>query len=476
VKFFVAAAGLAAVSAQGSLDCSVRNGGCSHDCNSSTNECECPELWGLDDDGLNCRPGPGMVTTTCSSNTIKITIDAAVDNEGAYDWLSAFVGDDSENTDCKLSMDVDDYGYPFYELEHGLEECGMILEYVEATETLRFNSHLTINPILADDGIYKDLPLYWGFSCSYGTTYDISNDMTVDASSQVNDFAGTGEFDIDLSFFTTEYFDTEETAPTFQVGKQINFGITFNNRVAMNGLLFAPSVCEVINLADEDEKWKIWDSNYDEEVAGMCDGTPNPLNFNIVESPLASDQSGAFFGMTYTGFHFNSVNAEVGGQRLSCRVHVCHEDDDSSVCKSGCFDPVHPIVAATAALDGKCFYKIHGDYEFKVCPWSRVIQSNRWYSDQYYLGDWDNVDQIATDGDTMDFTGGDGPCPNGRYRSSRVSYTCGTVDALVSASEPSMCYYVFEMTVNCYGQSASFARSAPRQTDFMPLISNTTVV
>ena len=72
----------------------------------------------------------------------------------------------------------------------------------------------------------------------------------------------------------------------------------------MNGLLFAPSVCEVINLADEDEKWKIWDSNYDEEVAGMCDGTPNPLNFNIVESPLASDQSGAFFGMTYTGKNF----------------------------------------------------------------------------------------------------------------------------------------------------------------------------
>ena len=139
VKFFVAAAGLAAVSAQGSLDCSVRNGGCSHDCNSSTNECECPELWGLDDDGLNCRPGPGMVTTTCSSNTIRITISASVDNEGAYDWQSAFVGDDSENTDCKLFMMVDDDGNVFYELEHDLEECGMILEYVEATETLRFN-------------------------------------------------------------------------------------------------------------------------------------------------------------------------------------------------------------------------------------------------------------------------------------------------------------------------------------------------
>ena len=57
---------------------------------------------------------------------------------------------------------------------------------------------MTINPAPADTGIYKDLPLYWGFSCSYATSYDISSDMTVDASTQQNDFAGTGEFDIDL--------------------------------------------------------------------------------------------------------------------------------------------------------------------------------------------------------------------------------------------------------------------------------------
>ena len=66
----------------------------------------------------------------------------------------------------------------------------------------------------------------------------------------------------------------------------------------MNNLLFAPSVCEVTNLANEDEKWKIWDSNYDGEVTGMCDDAPHPLNFNIVESPETSE---AFYGMTYTG-------------------------------------------------------------------------------------------------------------------------------------------------------------------------------
>ena len=111
-----------------------------------------------------------------------------------------------------------------------------------------------------------------------------------------------------------------------------------------------------------------------------------------------------------------------------------------------------------------------------MCPWSHVQQSNRWYYDVYYLGDWDLNDEIATDGDGMNFVGGDGPCPNGRYRSARVNYTCGSSTRITSASEPSMCYYVFEMEVNCNPSSAGFARSAARQTDFMPLLSNTTVV
>ena len=57
---------------------------------------------------------------------------------------------------------------------------------------------MTIPPKPADTGIYKDRPLVWEFSCSYATSYDISHDMTIDASTQQNDFAGTGEFDINL--------------------------------------------------------------------------------------------------------------------------------------------------------------------------------------------------------------------------------------------------------------------------------------
>ena len=133
VKFFVAATGLAAVAAD-YIDCSTYNGGCSHICNSDTFQCECPPLWGLDDDGANCLPVPGMVTTTCGSNTIKMTISASVLDE--HDPTGAFVGDDNQNDACKLTLSEEpgEDGNDVYVLEHGLEECGTILEYVEATE------------------------------------------------------------------------------------------------------------------------------------------------------------------------------------------------------------------------------------------------------------------------------------------------------------------------------------------------------
>ena len=107
--------------------------------NSNANQCECPPLWGLDDDGMNCRPVPGMVTTTCGSNTIKMTISASVLDK--HDWTGAFVGDDNQNDACKLTLSevpgAD--GNDVYVLEHGLEECGTILEYVDAINALRFN-------------------------------------------------------------------------------------------------------------------------------------------------------------------------------------------------------------------------------------------------------------------------------------------------------------------------------------------------
>ena len=142
VKFFVAATGLAAVSAD--RICHINNGGCSHYCydyiNPYYDKCSCPLNWELGDDGKNCQPESGMVMTTCSSNTIKMTVLRKLDDDWqkrSHEWVEAYVGDDSENDACKLSASIDD-GIVAYVLEHGLEECGMTLEYVEETETLLY--------------------------------------------------------------------------------------------------------------------------------------------------------------------------------------------------------------------------------------------------------------------------------------------------------------------------------------------------
>ena len=74
--------------------------------------------------------------------------------------------------------------------------------------------------------------------------------------------------------------------------------VSFNEGQPLNNLIFVPGVCEVENLDNADESWKVWDSNFEEEVAGMCDGTPNPVNFQILESP---NDAKAFYGMTYQG-------------------------------------------------------------------------------------------------------------------------------------------------------------------------------
>jgi len=333
VKLFNAASSIAVVSSVAAeFNCYINNGGCSHVCNSNSNTCECPPCWALADDGLNCGPASGEVSTTCSSNTMKMVINTCVLD--AHDYTGAYVGDDKENNACKPVLSADGLTY---ELEHGLDECGMALELVrdeDGGDYLKYSNKMTIPPKL-NDIIYVDQSVQWEFSCAYSTSYEISNDMAVNSASIQDNFSATGAFDLNLSFFETDEYATKQETPSFQVGKPINFGITFNGGQPLNDLVFVPGVCEVENLANEDESWKVWDSNFEEEVAGMCDGTPNPVQFQILESP---NESKAFYGMTYQGFAFQSVTGSSGDQRLKCHVTVCHVDDCSSICKNGCFN------------------------------------------------------------------------------------------------------------------------------------------
>ena len=118
----------------------------------------------------------------------------------------------------------------------------------------------------------------------------------------------------------------------------------------------------------------------------------------------------------------------------------------------------------------KCFFKRSGDYDFKVCPFDSITQQHLYSSTSYDLGTWDGRNSIYQEGDNLSFVFGDGQCPNWRYRESKVIITCGNSAGITKVSEPSMCSYVFDMTVNCDGESSRINE----RTDFLPLVANST--
>ena len=72
----------------------------------------------------------------------------------------------------------------------------------------------------------------------------------------------------------------------------------------MSSLVFVPTECEVVNMANTDQTYSLWDAANPD----MCDLSSSPVNFQIVQKP--TDDS-AFYGFTYTGTLFKTVNSYV---------------------------------------------------------------------------------------------------------------------------------------------------------------------
>ena len=101
-------------------------------------------------------------------------------------------------------------------------------------------------------------------------------------------------FDNLSSFYKSVNFDETIVTAEHQVGQAINFGITFNDAVAINGLQFAPTSCEVINVNNEEEVYDLWNSSDDM----MCNPEEHPVDFEVYQTPDSTNQ---FFGFQYTG-------------------------------------------------------------------------------------------------------------------------------------------------------------------------------
>ena len=102
------------------------------------------------------------------------------------------------------------------------------------------------------------------------------------------------DFDNLSSFYKSINFDETIDTAEHQVGQAINFGITFNDAVAINGLQFAPTSCEVINVNNEEEVYDLWNSSDDM----MCNPEDHPVDFEVYQTPDSTNQ---FFGFQYTG-------------------------------------------------------------------------------------------------------------------------------------------------------------------------------
>ena len=78
--------------------------------------------------------------------------------------------------------------------------------------------------------IYTADPIKWTFTCDYPTTYDVTDihgKLVMASSGDSASFQSTGSFEIDLSLFESDAFETKDSDPLFKVGRAVNFGSKF---------------------------------------------------------------------------------------------------------------------------------------------------------------------------------------------------------------------------------------------------------
>ncbi|XP_041091560.1 glucosidase 2 subunit beta-like [Polyodon spathula] len=97
-------------------------------------------------------------------------------------------------------------------------------------------------------------------------------------------------------------------------------------------------------------------------------------------------------------------------------------------------------------LYSQCYELTTGEYVYRLCPFSRVTQKQKFGGSETNLGTWGSWAGPEDDKySVMKYEQGTG-CWQGPSRSTTVKLTCGTETAVVSSMEPSRCEYQMEFT------------------------------
>lgn len=172
--------------------------------------------------------------------------------------------------------------------------------------------------------------------------------------------------------------------------------------------------------------------------------TPFFLFFFLFLIPLC------FCGMTYTPTKSFSLKASMSNMKATVKIWnvMCDFKFSTIDCEqqnkqvSNIIEPPKGTVDMSyylKKLQGECFIKLSGYWEYKICIGDKIRQSHQ--NDEYSLGKYnpelDKKDvQVYDDGQR---------CPSGP-RSSKLRFMCGNTKDVVAINEPHECAYEFTLT------------------------------
>ena len=109
------------------INCFENNGGCSHYCNASSQQCACPTCWVLGDDGITCDIDPSKIQVTCSDTGFDIEVDECIFIGDSNDDVTIGLIGHGDNMDLSCSSTNSTNGV--HSIESELDSCGTEVSY-----------------------------------------------------------------------------------------------------------------------------------------------------------------------------------------------------------------------------------------------------------------------------------------------------------------------------------------------------------